>query len=201
MSLTENTEKRQSPIEPKTVGEALFWSYANLTMAYASKRHSLPTYQKVDYIVRNKNYHGLLRGKLKLGSFFKDEKSKIASSDTCCYCGSQTALSMDHLVPQFSGGAHSADNLIVACRSCNSSKGKIEFLEWMDKRNQFPPLQPLRRYLKLAIIYCTENDLMNVPLQSVSEIDPAPPVALARLPYCFPEPQSLRERIPIATPA
>lgn len=191
------TGKRQSLIEPKTVGEALYWSYANLAMAYASKRHLQPTYQKSDYIVRNKTYHGLLQGKLQIGSFIKDEKSKIASSDSCCYCGSHVELSLDHLVPQFRGGAHSADNLLVACRSCNSSKGAREFLEWMVKRKQFPPLQPLRRYLKLAIAYCTERRLMDVSLQDLGTI-PNLPVAVALLPFAFPEPELFRARIPIS---
>ena len=196
-----NAKKRtpSSPIEPKTIREALFWSYANLAMAYAYKRHSEATYQKVDYIVRNKTYHGLLHGKLQIGSFLKDEKSKLASPQVCTYCGTNDALSLDHLVPQFSGGAHSADNLVVACRSCNSSKGKLDFLEWMAKRKQFPPLKLLRRYLKLAIAYCTENGLMEVSLQGVSALVPPLPVAVALLPYDFPDPRSFRAHAPIAT--
>ena len=41
----------------------------------------------------------------------------------CFYCGSIGNLSLDHIVPQATQLNHSWDNLITACRSCNSSKG------------------------------------------------------------------------------
>ena len=113
----------------------------------------------------------MLRGKIKIGSFVKDEKWKIASSDACCYCDSELQLTLDHLIPQFKGGEHSADNLVVACRSCNSSKKALDLLEWMAKRGEFPPLDLLRRYLKLAIRYCIANDLMGVVLVNAENND------------------------------
>lgn len=184
--------KRARPIvAPKTVGEALYWSYANMAMAHAYKRHTEATYQQTDYIVRNRLYHGLLKGTMQVGSFLKDEKSKIAAQ-VCCYCGSDSFLSLDHLIPQFSGGAHSADNLVVACRSCNSSKGKRDFLDWMAARGQFPPLKPLRRYLKLAVHYCAERDILAVPLEAVGTFTPPIPFSLSSLPYIYPEPHVLR---------
>ena len=185
------TKRARPPVTPSTIGEALYWSYANLAMAHAYKRHTEATYQQTDYIVRNKTYHGLLKGTLRIGSFLKDEKSKIAAQ-ACCYCGSDAFLSLDHLIPQFSGGAHSADNLVVACRSCNSSKGKRDFLNWMATRGQFPPLKPLRRYLKLVVHYCVEHNIMAVPLDAVSTITPPIPFSLSLLPYSYPAPLVLR---------
>jgi hypothetical protein len=42
----------------------------------------------------------------------------------CRYCGSTTAtLTIDHIVPRIQGGADGLDNLVVACRACNSRKG------------------------------------------------------------------------------
>ena len=204
-------------VNPRTVGESLFWSYANFAMAVKSFQHDEPEYQQIDYIVRNKIYYGLFRGKLKLGSFLKDEKLKLAFSDACCYCGSQLDLTLDHLIPQFKGGEHSADNLVVACRSCNSSKKALDLLEWMAKRGNFPPLGLLRRYLKLAIRYCIENGLMdillepredasskqaslfddlemNIPLERCERASPAWPFAIARIPYIFPDPLELKAR-------
>lgn len=198
-------------IVPGTVGESLYWSYANLTMAYSSARHGQTTYQQVDYIVRNSNYYGLLRGTRQLGSFVVDEKAKIRNADFCCYCGNESDLTLDHLIPQFKGGRHSADNLVVACRSCNSSKKALDLLEWMDKRDEFPPLHLLRRYLKLAIAYCVEHYLMHAILEPREGASPRPPslfdavpsddvsgscsritsllpFALELVPYDFPEP-------------
>jgi len=42
----------------------------------------------------------------------------------CRYCGRFDAhLSIDHMMPQSRGGSHKIENLVTACRSCNSSKG------------------------------------------------------------------------------
>jgi hypothetical protein len=174
-------------VVPKTIGESLYWSYANLAMAFSFSRHcELPTLQQIDYIVRNKTYYGLLRSTLQLGSFLKDEKVKIALGSSCHYCGDGSNLSLDHLIPQFVNGEHSANNLVVACRFCNSSKGSLDFLVWMAKKGSFPPLYVLRRYLKIAITYCVQNGLMQVPLENAGEILPSLPFSLALLPYEYP---------------
>lgn len=41
----------------------------------------------------------------------------------CRYCGSTDRLTVDHVIPRVMGGSDCATNLVVACRSCNSSKG------------------------------------------------------------------------------
>ena len=40
---------------------------------------------------------------------------------TCVYCGS-SATSIDHVVPRSRGGTHTWDNVVAACRRCNSKK-------------------------------------------------------------------------------
>jgi len=41
----------------------------------------------------------------------------------CRYCDSGSDLSLDHLRPPRMGGGHGPENLVTACRSCNSRKG------------------------------------------------------------------------------
>lgn len=41
----------------------------------------------------------------------------------CRYCGRQDATTVDHVRPRCQGGSDDADNLVMACRSCNSRKG------------------------------------------------------------------------------
>jgi hypothetical protein len=48
----------------------------------------------------------------------------------CVYCGSINDLCIDHVVPQINGGTHDMDNLVTACRSCNSSKKDKSLAEW-----------------------------------------------------------------------
>jgi 5-methylcytosine-specific restriction endonuclease McrA len=41
----------------------------------------------------------------------------------CQYCGTQKDLTLDHLIPKAKGGKTSWNNLVTACRKCNSMKG------------------------------------------------------------------------------
>jgi hypothetical protein len=50
---------------------------------------------------------------------------------TCIYCGTSAThdfaeLHLDHVVPFSMGGASTADNLVTACKRCNSEKGNRE---------------------------------------------------------------------------
>lgn len=48
----------------------------------------------------------------------------------CVYCqGPRQCL--DHVIALKSGGSHSADNLVPACISCNSSKGATQLADWL----------------------------------------------------------------------
>lgn len=48
---------------------------------------------------------------------------QAAYKHRCAYCHKRKPLTQDHVVPVSKGGAHTANNIIPACRSCNSSKG------------------------------------------------------------------------------
>lgn len=41
----------------------------------------------------------------------------------CQYCGISRDLTLDHVIPKSKGGRSSWDNLITACRRCNTRKG------------------------------------------------------------------------------
>lgn len=44
---------------------------------------------------------------------------------TCLFCGSREDLTLDHYVALSLGGTNDESNLVTACRSCNSRKGKV----------------------------------------------------------------------------
>lgn len=89
----------------------------------------------------------------------------------CQYCGTQVFgrddASVDHILPQVLGGAHSDDNLRTACRPCNCTK-QSRSVEWLRMFRAFSmtayaPVLTLAQYHQLKD--------MGVPL------DPLPPVA------------------------
>ena len=49
----------------------------------------------------------------------------------CVYCGSDVDLTTDHLIPRNKGGDDSANNVVLACRSCNASRGDKGVFEWL----------------------------------------------------------------------
>lgn len=49
----------------------------------------------------------------------------------CVYCGvAGVPLELDHVIPKSRGGEHSLENLVAACKPCNSSKGAKTVEEW-----------------------------------------------------------------------
>jgi len=49
----------------------------------------------------------------------------------CAYCGKESArITQDHVIPLSRGGDHTASNVLPACRSCNSRKGRLLLEEW-----------------------------------------------------------------------
>jgi hypothetical protein len=123
-----------------TVKERLFWSYANLAMAHTAVDRKQEKYATFNYMIRAKLYKGLCDGTMNVRTLFDDEKIKFLSGQKCSYCGSTNNLALDHIFPQKFGGQDAGDNLVYACRSCNSSKGKKDLMEWMTAQKQFPPL-------------------------------------------------------------
>jgi len=115
--------------EYKIVKERLFWSYANLAMAHSAVDRNQEKYATINYMIRAKLYKGLCDGTMNVSTLFDDEKVKLISGYKCSYCGSSNNLSLDHIFPQKLGGKDTGDNLIYACKSCNSSKGKKDLME------------------------------------------------------------------------
>lgn len=171
-----------------TIGELLHWSYANLAMAHSAITAKTENYGRTQFMIRSRLYAGLNKQTMSIGPLADDERLKMVLPQACCYCGSREYLSVDHLIPTTRGGANAGDNLVWACRSCNSSKSARDALEWFAEKNQFPPILLLRRYLKLAIEMSRERSLMNVSIAAAPEL----PFSLSAIPRAFPLPSQLR---------
>lgn len=50
----------------------------------------------------------------------------------CSYCADEAGpFDIDHVVPVVHGGSHALTNLVVACRTCNRSKGSKSVDAWL----------------------------------------------------------------------
>ena len=174
-------------MKTETLGEVLYWSYANLGMAHAALSRKDATYGPLHYSIRKRLYNGLLSGDMGIRPLAEDERLKMILPQSCCYCSSAEKLAADHLIPRKRGGLDCGDNLVWSCRECNSSKGSQDVLVWLAAQNRFPPLLLLRRYLKLAIGYSAEKRLLHLRTEVVGEL----PFKVGALPRKYPPPDRL----------
>ncbi len=171
------------------VGQRLHWSYANLAIAHAALNKGASKYGPFPHFqIRAKLYAGLNAGTMSVGGLYDDERLKLLSPGRCAYCG-QGATTADHLLPRATGGGDFGENLVPACRGCNSAKGARDVMAWHRARASFPSLSVTRRYLKLSILAASEAGLMSLPWTS-PELSILP-FDVASVPMNFPAPSDL----------
>lgn len=56
-----------------------------------------------------------------------------ASLGICTYCNQRRPLTMDHIEPLGTGGAHDTENVTAVCKACNSSKRDTTLVLWLAK--------------------------------------------------------------------
>ena len=173
----------------KTVRQQIYYSYANLAMAHMAIDKNQEKYEMLNFMIRAKLFKRLQDGTMSMRTIFDDEKIKLQTGQICNYCGSAAKLALDHIFPQKLGGKDDAENLIFACRTCNSSKGTKDLMEWMAFRRQFLPLMIIRRYLKLTFNYCNENGLIDKQIDDLTGLEL--PFRIDLLPTNFPNPNEL----------
>ena len=65
----------------------------------------------------------------------KEEYSNefLPTTKFCRYCGRDCGKNwtLDHIVPTVKGGDNTTDNLVVSCKSCNSSKNSTSLIVWL----------------------------------------------------------------------
>ena len=103
-----------------TVSDQIIYSYANLAMADYAVGKGLSKYDRTCFMIRSRLYKGLQSGDMEIHSLFDDEKLKLQNGARCVYCGVSTDIS---------------DNLVCACKTCNSSKGKKDLMEWYNDKH------------------------------------------------------------------
>lgn len=59
-----------------------------------------------------------------------DVRALFSAEPACAYCGAEPQ-EVDHATPLARGGAGGLENLVLACRHCNRSKGTQTVLEFM----------------------------------------------------------------------
>lgn len=68
----------------------------------------------------------------------------------CAYCGKKRKLEQEHFVPASKGGEYTVNNIIPACKSCNSSKHNSDVSDWYPRQEFFleARMSKIYRYLR-----------------------------------------------------
>lgn len=193
-------KKQMAKTRLNTVRDKIFWSYAGLAMAREAVTQRKDHY---DYSIRESQFKKLLKKDNCIRDFVEDEKEKLQTGLICHFCGSPDASTTDHIFCQKLKGPGTADNLLPACKKCNSSKGRKDFFKWNEYRlalgESYLPLMIIQRYLKLVYFYCSAHNYLDlsikefIDLQNDSSNDI--PFKLDMLPEKYPPPIELKLRV------
>ena len=184
----------------QTFADLLYVSYSGLqTLGFAFAKGK-GRYDRECYAFRESVIKRLKAGEMKIGDLYQNIIRQMTSPhDACWYCGRSVSdcgpLTADHIFPRMKGGEDVSDNLIMVCRSCNSSKGAKDLLAWYRERGEFPPMRVLAHYLKLVNQYALDSGLLGLSLEELSGMDL--PFDFRYLPLPYPQPEDANEALPI----
>lgn len=109
------------------------WGVANRTARYAASRKWIKAHPDAPTLAVNRRRARLMNAPATLT---QEEWQDILATFNghCAYCllpfSAVRSPTMDHIKPIIHGGGHTAENVIPACRSCNSSKHTMSLLEF-----------------------------------------------------------------------
>ena len=184
----------------QTFADLLYASYSGLqTLGFAFAKGK-QRYDRECYAFRESVIKRLKAGEMKIDDLYQNIVRQMTSPhDACWYCGRSVSdcgpLTADHIFPRIKGGENVSDNLIMVCRSCNSSKGAKDLLAWYRERGEFPPMRVLAHYLKLVNQYALDSGLLGLSLEELSGTDL--PFDFRYLPLPYPQPEDANEALPI----
>jgi len=134
------------PSAVKTVRDLIYWQYAKIISESAGAG-------KKQYAFVMNRFKRLQSGEIEWSGAIREYIRERDLPTQCIYCQSSTNLSFDHLIPRSRGGPDIGDNVVLACKTCNSSKGNKGVYEWfkLDRRYEIPRIAE-GKYLKLLHI-------------------------------------------------
>jgi 5-methylcytosine-specific restriction endonuclease McrA len=144
------------PSAVKTIRDLIFWQYAKIISESAG-------YRKDNYRFIMSRFKKLQSGEIEWSSSIREYIRERESPTECIYCGAKTDLCYDHLIPRTRGGPDTPDNVVMACRGCNSSKANKGVYEWfeLDWRDAVPRIAE-GKYLKLLYPLHDERGTLNI---------------------------------------
>jgi len=133
------------PSAVKTIRDLIYWEYAKL-IARAAHRPD-------NYGFIMSRFKKLQSGESHWSAIENDNIKQMSRTPKCEYCGStEPPFTKDHIIPLVRGGIDIQNNLVLACKSCNSSKGERDVFDWYynARHEKEIPKMVWSKYLKLV---------------------------------------------------
>jgi len=136
------------PFIPKKVEDIIYYYYAKLVIAPSAGF-------KKNYGFIINSYKRLKTGKTSMSDYERELIHLAEMKNICAFCGSKcNECEIVHIVPKSIGIKPGMHNLVYACKSCATSKGEKDLIEWWCKDLKKPrddlPRIPIGFYLKIA---------------------------------------------------
>ena len=111
----------------RAFSDLFYASYSGLQMMAFAFSKEKKKYSYSCYAFRQTVIKKYKDGAMHVGDMYKERiRQFMDAHDKCWYCGCPItecgALTADHVFPRAKGGEMIADNLIMVCKHCNSSK-------------------------------------------------------------------------------
>lgn len=156
-------------------GEYLYYAYANIQMLHYAVKESKAKYDRMCYMILAKAFKAYKEGRWSVHDLLEINVGKIQQNDYCWYCGKKmepSKLTKDHVFPRSKGGNNDMDNIIMVCKTCNSSKGDMDLFKWYAEiRNEYPPINILIHYLKNVYLFSVEHGLLDKQAEELDAMD------------------------------
>lgn len=147
----------------KTVREEILYEYAKLI-----SRSAYGTLQRGFITERFKK---LRDGEITISGTIREWEREQELPKQCVYCGSMEDLTTDHLIPRSRGGDESGDNVVLACQSCNGSRGEKGIFEWLGLKDK-DKLHRLvaGKYLKQLLTLHEQAGTLEIPKDQITTL-------------------------------
>jgi 5-methylcytosine-specific restriction endonuclease McrA len=152
------------PKAVRTLRDLLFWQYAKIISESAG-------FGKDNYRFIMDRLRRLRSGEIEWSTSIREWIHEQESPHACIYCGATGGLTVEHMIPLSRGGPDHPDNAVMACPSCNSSKGDRRLYEFFDleRRNELPRIAE-GKYLKLLHDQLEKRGLLDVDRKRLQEL-------------------------------
>ena len=153
----------------RTIREEILYEYAKLISrsAYGTLQRGFIT----------ERFQKLRDGEITMSDTIREWEREQQLPKECVFCRSTQNLTTDHLIPINRGGDDSADNLVLSCQTCNSSRGDKGVFEWLGlkKKDELHRLVA-GKYLKQLLLIHERSHTLEITKDQIGHLCPMCPL-------------------------